>query len=447
MLRSLLVTGLLALVLLAPAHAAAPGVVSDLSWGISTVDQQRGSAILADMGARWTRLHVQWKQVEPALPGVYDQWWLIHLDAAVAAARAADAEVVLMVYNAPAWASGSAQRSTPRDPADYARFVGMLAQRYAGRVAAYEIWNEQNTGRFWPNPSPAGYTALLAAAHKAVKAADPSAKVVFGGLSTNDFLFVEAALAAGAAASFDALAVHPYGYCGTEAPGVIRRGSDGRLARDSFLGYREVRASMLARGVDKPLWVTEFGWTTTTAACDPGAGMWQGGVSEAAQAEYTGQAFRLFDSDPYVEVAIAYNLRNNYWSHDADLPEARYGLLRTDFSPKPAFEAFKTYATGRVAAPPPSPALAPSVRITSPVQGATLRGSISMTATATDDERVTKVVFWVNDTLVATDTTAPYSATWKPPKRAYSGTYWISAVAYDEGNRVAKHVVTVTRSR
>jgi len=447
MLRRLLVLTAASLVLAAPALAAEPGVVPDLSWGITADEQRRESTLLREMGARWARIHVQWKHVEPALPGTYDPWWLAHLDGAVAAARDGNAKVVLMVYDAPAWSSGSAQRSTPRDPADYARFVAMLAGRYAGQVAAYEIWNEQNTSRFWTSPSPTAYTTLLAAAHRAVKDVDPVAKVVFGGLSTNDFAYVEAALAAGAGPSFDALAVHPYGYCGTEAPDVIRRGADGRLARDSFLGYREVRASMLARGIAKPIWVTEFGWTTTTVPCNPGAGVWQGGVSEAAQAEYLGRAFRLFDLDPYVQVAIAYNLRNNYWSLDADDPESRYGLLYSDFSPKPAYAAFQTYAGGTSPEPPTAPAEAPSVRLTSPVEGAVVRGSISMTATATDDERVTKVVFWVNDTLVASDTTAPYSATWKAPRKAYSGTYWLSAVAYDAGGRVDKDVVTITRSR
>jgi len=334
------------LVLLAPAtaQAAEPGVVADLSWGITAAAQERETTILRDMGARWIRLHVQWKHVEPALPGLYDPWWLAHIDQAVAHAREADAKVLLMVYDAPVWASGSSRRSTPRNPDDYARFVGMLAERYRNTVAAYEIWNEQNTARFWTDPSPVGYARLLRAAHGAIKRVDRSATVVFGGLSTNDYRFVEAALDAGAGKSFDALAVHPYGYCGTEAPDAVRRGADGRLAHDSFLGYREVRASLLARGIDRPIWLTEFGWTTTSARCDPAAGAWQGGVDEATQASYVRRAFGAVERDPYVEVAITYSLRNNYWSHDADEPESRFGLLRSDFSPKPAFAAYVAYA-------------------------------------------------------------------------------------------------------
>jgi hypothetical protein len=94
---------------------------------------------------------------------------------------------------------------------------------------------------------------------------------------------------------------------------------------------------MLARGDDKPIWFTEFGWSTSTKEC---------GVSEATQADYLTKAYQLAAQDSYVQVAIWYNFRNNYWDHDADEIESRYGLLRTDFSTKPSYHAFKACATG-----------------------------------------------------------------------------------------------------
>ena len=39
-----------------------------------------------------------------------------------------------------------------------------------------------------------------------------------------------------------------------------------------------------------------------------------------------------------------YNLRNNFDLLDAGEFEGRFGLLRTDFSPKPAYSAFKRYS-------------------------------------------------------------------------------------------------------
>ncbi len=207
-----------------------------------------------------------------------------------------------------------------------------LTDQYGDYVDAWEIWNEQNIARFWPGgPDPAAYAGLLKAAYPAVKAGDPSSKVLFGGLSQNDYAFVEAAYAAGAKGSFDVMATHPYACASPEA---INRRANGRMTKGSFPAYRELRASMLARGDAKPIWFTEFGWSTTSKAC---------GVSEATQADYLRRAFKYVEQDPYVEVATWYDFRNNFFDHDADESEAQYGLLRTDFSEKPAYRAFKAY--------------------------------------------------------------------------------------------------------
>ena len=154
--------------------------------------------------------------------------------------------------------------------------------------------------------------------------------------------------------------------------------SGGRITADSFTGYRELRASMLARGDAKPIWFTEFGWNTSTVKCNPGSGQWQGGVSEERQALYLRRAFKLVERDRYVKVAIWYNLRDNWWQRGADEPEARFGLLRADYSRKPAFYAFKAYARPKLrprattvtVALAPRPAAGRGVRIEGAVRGA-----------------------------------------------------------------------------
>ena len=50
----------------------------------------------------------------------------------------------------------------------------------------------------------------------------------------------------------------------------------------------------------------------------------------------------MLERDRYVQVAFWYGLRN--WASDADAPLSRYGLMQNDFSPKPAYFAFKRYA-------------------------------------------------------------------------------------------------------
>src|SRR5207245_3908001 len=97
----------------------------------------------------------------------------------------------------------------------------------------------------------------------------------------NDFPFLQGVYQAGGKGSFDAVGVHTDTACNVLSPYDFLRGADNRLIPDSFLAYREVHATMLANGDDKPIWMTEASWRTTSAVCSggPGAGAQQEGVT------------------------------------------------------------------------------------------------------------------------------------------------------------------------
>jgi hypothetical protein len=317
---------------LAPAASAAElGFVTDLTWGTSDADKERTYASLTDTGARWVRVTANWAELEPQR-GVRSAWSLAQLDGAVKRNLGAGRRVVVSLYAAAQWASGSTYQYTPpRDVNDYALFARFLAARYRGLgVAGYEIWNEPNISRFWGwrTPSAPAYVSLLRAAFGAVRAGDPAARVVFGGLSTGDAAYVRAAYAAGARDQFDVMGVHPY-TCEADitAPANGRKGA--------FLAYREVRAVQGQWSDYTPMWFTEFGWSTTTQYC---------GVSEATQAERLATAVRLMGQNAYVQAAMWYTQRNLPWSGDADTREARYGVLTTTWRAKPAYATFRTLA-------------------------------------------------------------------------------------------------------
>ena len=318
------------------ATAAEKGLNTDLTWGITTVEQDQTTAAAQDLGAQWLRLNMVWSEVE-SREGTYK---LGKYDEAIAKANATGAKVLVTVYQSPEWASGSNDPETPpQDPADYARFMGYVADRYRTSVDAWQIWNEQNFVRFWSTGPNAGqYAQLLKAAHGAIKAVDPNLKVIFGGLSLNDWAFVEQAYTAmpDLGNYYDAMASHPYTFP-VAPPEAVRIEGDGRMSKGSFPSYREIRAVMLANGDDKPIWFTEWGWSTKTGT---------DGVTEAQQADYLARAYRCMEQDPYVEVALWYSFRNNYWANDADSWEDQLGLVRTDFSHKLAYDAFKTYTPG-----------------------------------------------------------------------------------------------------
>jgi hypothetical protein len=91
---------------------------------------------------------------------------------------------------------------------------------------------------------------------------------------------------------------------------------------------------------------------------------------------------------------------------------------------------------------PPAP---PAVSITSPISGATVSGTISVTANATDSAGVARVEFYLDNSLQATDTSGPYAWTWNTTSAA-NGSHTIMAKAYDAAGNAATASVTVTVS-
>lgn len=84
---------------------------------------------------------------------------------------------------------------------------------------------------------------------------------------------------------------------------------------------------------------------------------------------------------------------------------------------------------------------APTVEINTPVNGATVSGTITVSTAATDNVGVTKVEFYVNGALQATDTASPYSFGWNTTA-VTNGTYSLTARAYDAAGNVAQSAVT-----
>ncbi len=90
---------------------------------------------------------------------------------------------------------------------------------------------------------------------------------------------------------------------------------------------------------------------------------------------------------------------------------------------------------------------APTVTLGAPSQGATFTSSLKFSAAATDDKAVTKVVFSVDGSAVATDTSAPWAATWRAGKRTGYGPHTVKATAYDAAGLTASSQASVTRVR
>lgn len=216
------------------------------------------------------------------------------------------------------------------DPAAYAKVAAQVALRYRGRNRGIEIWNEENTARFWGKPpNVVEYATLLRTAYTAIKIVAPETRVILGGpAATSDApIWAHDVLARAPA---DAVGVHPYAPTPYWSEQTVRR----------FHDYTR-----------KPLSVTEFGWGT---GC-PEAGFC---VDETTQAGYLIEALNRFHSLGYVTDATVYELQ------DTDGACSRWdclaGLVRGDGSLKPAYLRYRDWN------PPVSPTVPVSPSPTQP---------------------------------------------------------------------------------
>ncbi len=225
----------------------------------------------------WVKQHIEWAIYEANAGNI--NW--APLDEMVNAMDAAGFNILLSVGSAPGWARDSDQeKGPPTDYQTYANFIGQLAQRYKGKVDAYEIWNEQNLRREWNTPrgiSAASYVELLRLAYTAIKNADSSALVVTGGLAPTGFndgvnaiddrVYLRQMYAAGVAEWSDAIGAHPNGWANPPDSTCCRNNRPAVPAWDDHPSFffkqtlADYRQIMVENGDSGTfIWPTEFGW-------------------------------------------------------------------------------------------------------------------------------------------------------------------------------------------
>ncbi|WP_139977278.1 cellulase family glycosylhydrolase [Nocardioides litoris] len=326
-----------------PADLPALGIQFHGTW--SHYDDAKRRAVIAkivESGSTWVRLDIGWPMIQPQ-PGRYGQAWGVpKVDRVIDELRSNGLKVLGMFWLSPTWATSApgplaetdiAQFYPPTDPADYAQAIGWAAERWAGEVDAWEVWNEPNLDHFYRGTDPQQYADMLCQAYPAVHRADPEAQVVFGGLMFNDVEWLRQAYHAGVAGCFDVMAVHSYQTPADAPPDAEDDGSEWSLGH-----LDELRSLMLSQGDDVPVWITEFGWSVHEDP--PGAEPWERGVSEAEQARYAAEALRLMGQEfPYVEAAFWYKDVAN--SDSTDPHQEGYAMLRRDLTARPLLQAFR----------------------------------------------------------------------------------------------------------
>jgi hypothetical protein len=434
--------------------SAAPVVGINASGVPSDADLDAAMAT----GAKEVRMFLLWRDLEPKGKGL-DPAIVRAYVGIVAHLSAAGVRPNFVFTTSPQWASGSSNQATPpRNPADYADALARFAATpgIAGHHIAYEMWNEEDSPDWWTGaPDPAGYAALVKAAGPALRAADPTAEVVLGPLTGNDFPFLEQLYGQGVKGSFDAAAVHLDTACLVTGPSTFFRDANGRISQYVFLGVREVIASMRKAGDNSPVRVTEYGWSSTQPeggggpSCDRGAnaGAKPSGVTPSQQATFLAQGYHCLAQEPGVESADWFTLSDAPTSETPEDELRHYGLLSLQGGHKPAWDVFHAIATGGDTLTGPCGDFdGPSITIVAPKVGQKYSGSLQISASAHDAGGPKRLTFAAdgvkirnftdgvaNDKIVGLD--------WQGAKQLSIGVHTITVSAVDaQGNESSQDV-------
>jgi len=320
-------------------------------------------------GVESVRVPINWNVVQPTRGGVFS--W-DGTDTEVEEAADAGIRVFPFLSGVPAWAgvpsvfvpgSGRTVRAAAHLPVGGAARSGWVAfvQAAIGRygpngsfwaehptvpklpVRTWQIWNEENFEYFVARPNPAEYGKLVGISYAAVKALDPGAQVILGGMFARpkggrskakpkrnyfaaDFLRQMYSTTPGVKAKFNGVALHPYSYHYQELPGEIEE-------------LRGVMAKSHDGG--KGLWITELGWSSQPPTR---ADLFAKGVG--GQAAQLRGAFSLFK-----RFQVKWRLKGVYWFSVDDFGGAcnfcdGSGLFGAGFKPKKSWFEYVRFAGG-----------------------------------------------------------------------------------------------------
>jgi exo-beta-1,3-glucanase (GH17 family) len=241
MLSSMLLLGS---VVSAPTALASGGEI-----GVDWFDSGAQNADLQDMqtaGVKWVRVGVFFQASSHA-----------YLDSLVRLAAAHQIKVLPAVYSVPRNDYGTREQRQA-----YLSWLSRTVTRYRDRIRVWEVGNEPNLEPFWNIPGTPGdagwnegvhrYVLHLAETYSTIKASDPSATVLLGGLSGH-FMeqYIDRLVDERAYRYFDAMNLHPYA---NNPYGVVARVRSARQHMNRAPGM-----------ASKPIWITEFGWQATWA--------------------------------------------------------------------------------------------------------------------------------------------------------------------------------------
>jgi hypothetical protein len=293
-----------------------------LGVNVSVADGPQAFQAAHALGANAVRMDTGWARIERVKGQFQVPAWL---DQRVDAARSYHMTPLLILdYGNPLY--GSAKPHTQESREAFARFAAFVVKHFEGRVRLFELWNEwAGSAGGGPHGSAWDYVQLAKIAYPAIKAANPDAIVLSGGIYnlTNSYTagWYHQFLAAGGLHYIDALSLHPYDFqMGAQAT------PETAIAQVEEI-HRLAVAANGGRSID--VYVSEMGWP------DYGG---LGGQSTQAVTAYVERFTLLAAAQPYLRGVWWYELRNQ--SVNTADRESNFGLLSYQFTAKPEGQAY-----------------------------------------------------------------------------------------------------------
>jgi hypothetical protein len=208
---------------------------------------QRNTEVLSQCGVKWIRAWWGWGMCEKTV-GQFDWTEYERQFAAVTGAKMRVMPVLLRYYPQleQAWAGSLATVQQPPAPDmmdEWGKFAGEVARHFAGRVGAYEIWNEPPTDNRGAIP-PELYARIVKEASPAIRLADPKATIV--GFAGVHLPYMKKTLELDTGPLMDVVSEHSYGEVNAPETNLPAR-------------MKEVRDLLRAASAEKPIWHTEQG--------------------------------------------------------------------------------------------------------------------------------------------------------------------------------------------
>ncbi|MCP4421011.1 MAG: glycoside hydrolase family 5 protein [Chloroflexi bacterium] len=319
-------------------------------FGVQTYNNTRTTNkyydALINSNASWVRTNVSWAKVELTNSSPDNYNWT-SADNSLAISINPDINVIVTIDDNPGWAATSSGGVINLVGfAEFASFVGALAERYDGDgvddapgspiVTYWELYNEPDAGsatshQGWGD-DPDLYAAMLQAVYPAVKNANPKAQIVLGGIAYDFFYdqngpfnpdFLDGVLQFGGD-YFDVMNFHAYpvfskNWTSYDGPGLLQK-------------TEAVRSKLATHGYgNRPIIITESGWhSNDTSANNLPA-------SPAIQSQYV---IKLFTQSLAADIDVMiwwmlFDPGGGYWEN---------GLVTNDNPPiiKPAFVTYQT---------------------------------------------------------------------------------------------------------